>query len=629
MIPFGRFPVLPLAALALAGSLWAQPAVSEEATAAKGPGRGDLAGFVATLQTTAGGNGAFLIAPDGAWFLATSPYASVARLIDIRTGITLRYLTSPGLHIAAVSISSDSSTVFARDYDGRVVAWDAATGAPASTASQPAFHDIKSLTSYHGHSNEDLRPTPEFLTRTHLLAHFPDLKADDEIVINPTQDYAIIGHVGDYEWKSFRVWNLKKEKTEFFFRLEDDTCGGSSIAFDYDGKHLVFGNSGGGCEPAHLDFIVYGIDGPFGGPEAYKAQPSLPARCDNAGAGEHFDISGSGHLLMRSSDMPGGPEWAAWDLRNGRKVASIRPDGAAFVSDDDRTIAVVHDLQADDARSQQKMTVSRGGRQGTFEIPQSMQTNEKRSLVLSPNGRWIASQVGLIVAVWSSEDGRLLHEYKLDRASDILRVSDAGEPSLIASDGESVFAKGTWWPLPSNPDGTKGLIMPLTADFHAQCGPMFCDRVMAEFGLVERKPVDDRAQRAASGELSRDGRFMTFRRRDIEGTDIIEIATGHVVLHLDGVLQVDHDQQFSPDGRFVYVRNRGGFDKYDLADGKRVWTAIPNRKRDGFELVQADGRVRLSAGSTDLALVRGFEVRHLDAAAEKQFIAPPDRDDSR
>jgi WD40 repeat protein len=624
MIPFGRIPVLPLAALVLAGSLWAQPAVSEQAKAADGPGRGDLAGFVATPQTTAGGNRAFLIAPDGAWFLATSAYASVVRLIDVKTGVTLRYLTSPGLQIAALSISSDSKTAFARGSDGRVVAWDTETGAPASTTSQPAFHDIKSLTSYYNHANPDLRPTAEFLARTRLLQHFPNLTASDDIVVNPAQNYAIIGHVGDFEWKAFQVWNLKKEKTEFFFKLDDDSCHGNPIAFDYDGEHLVFGNSGGGCDPAHLDFIVYRIDGPFGGPEEHKAQPILYPRCDDAGAGQQFDISRSGNLLTRTNEMPQGDEWAAWDLRNGKKVASIRPDGAGFVSDDDKTFVVVHDLQADDSRSRQKMTVSRGGKQRTFELPQSMQTSERPSLVLSPNGKWIASQVGLVAAVWSSEDGKPLHEYKFDKPSMILRVSDAGEPTLIASG--SVFTKGAWRTPPPNPDGTKGLILPLTPNFHGQCGPVFCDRVMPEFGLVERKPIDDRAQHAAPIELSRDGRFMMSGSGEAEGTDIIEIATGNVVLH------VDHNQpRFSPDGRFVFVRRQDSdaFDKYDLTSGKRVWTAFPNRKRDGFAMILADGRVRLTPGpAVDLMLVRGFETRQFDAHAQKQFATPPDADES-
>jgi WD40 repeat protein len=628
MIPFGRFPALTLAALALAGSLWAHPAISEEAkAAADGPGRGDLAGFVATPQTT-GGNGAFLIAPNGAWFLATAYYEPVARLIDIKTGITLRYLTSPGLHIAALAISADSKTVFARGEDGHVVAWDAATGNAASTTTPGDFRSIKSLTSYYDLENEDLRPTPDFLARTHLLTHFPDMKKYEEITVNPTQDYAIIGHVGDWEWQTFRVWNLKKEKTEFFFHLEGNPCGDSSIAFDYDGRHLVFGNSGGGCDHSHLDFIVYRIDGPFGGPEEYKAQLSLGARCEDPSGGQYFKISGSGHLLTRTSDMPQGAEWAAWDLRNGKKVASIRPDGAGSVSDDDRTFVVIHDLQSDDSRSRQKMTVSRNGRQRTFEIPPSMQSSERRTLVLSENGKWIASLVGFTVAVWSSEDGKLLREYKLDMLPDILHVSDAGEPLLINSTNDAMFAKGAWRPLPSNPDGTKSLIMLLTPNFHAQCGTVFCDRVMPELGVVARKPVDDRARLAALRDVSRDGRFMTSRSGGLEGTDIIEIATAHVVVHV-----YQNELQFSPDGRFVYVRSQydnRSFEEYDLATGKRVWTAFPNRRQDGFAMILADGRVRLAAGqSDDLVLVHGFEVRHLDAAAEKQFIVPPEPDASR
>lgn len=248
MMAISRFPVLPLAALVLAGSLWAQPAVPDEAKAS-GLGQGDLAGFVVTPQTGSGGNGAFLLAPNGAWFLVTSSHSSTVRLIDINNGITLRYFTRPGLQISALTISPDSKTAFARDVDGQIVAWDAATGHAVTTTPPTDFHDIAQLSFYYEGNNEMGRATPEFLARHHLQSHFPDLKKNDPITLNPTQEYAIIGEIEDSRWKAFQIWNLKKEQTELFFRLDENICGYPPFSFDYDGKHLVFGNSQGESFP--------------------------------------------------------------------------------------------------------------------------------------------------------------------------------------------------------------------------------------------------------------------------------------------------------------------------------------------------------------------------------------------
>jgi WD40 repeat protein len=624
----------------LASLCWADPALSQpaglaaSAAAADGPGRGALAGFVVTPQTKAAGNRTLLLAPNGKWFLATSPRAAGARLIDMRTGLTFRFLTRPGLHIAGLSISSDSKTVFAQDYDGKIVAWDAETGQPAATPPQTDLHDITRLSLTYEGNDVGSRATPEQLERYHLLSHFPELKKFDAITINPTQNYAIIGHVGDPGWKAFQIWNLKTEKTEVFFRLDDSLCGGLPFAFDFDGKHLVFGNSGGGCDSNHLDFTTFRIDyfGPDVGPKTAQASQILGYKCSDppgmVGFDQQFAISPDARFITRVGVMPGGPEAVAWDLHNGEKTAAIRPDGYQVNSPDSRTSAVLHDLQRDGARSTQRMTVIRDGRQTTFEIPPSMQADHWRPVVLSSNGRWIASQEEGTVAVWSSSDGKALREYQIGkgRISEILRVSDLGDPLLVNDNDGTALVNGSWRPARSDDNG---LIVPLTPNFQAQCGVIFCDRVVAELGVVERKPVDSRARDAARKHLSPDGRFMIanldYTDRSISrGTDIVDIASGKVVLHID-----QEDQpRFASDGRSIVVSDFsfGSFNKYDLATGRRVWTAIPNRNQDGFYMIMADGRVRYSARRyPDFALVREFETRPFDAEAAKQFVVPPDR----
>ena len=625
----GRFPVLILAALVLASSLRARPAASEEANAAAdGPGRGELAGFVVTPQT-GGGNSAFLLAPNSAWFLATSPQASVVRLIDINTGITLRYLIGPGLRIAALSISPDSNTVFARDDDGHVVAWDAATGRSVTTAAPVDFHDITRLSLIRGGKNDGTPAAAEFAAQYHLQSHLGDLKKYAVIRLSPTQEYAMIGYIGDPRWNAFQIWNLKKEQTELFFRLEEDTCGFPPFSFDYDGKHLIFGNTAGESFSNHLDFTAFQVNG--SGPEfapgsAYVSRIRAdkcryPADFD-FGFQQNFNISPGGQLLTKGEGMPGTQEWAAWDLRNGRKVASIDSDGYGIVSSDGSTFVVLHNRESLGAPSN-RLTVQRHGKRKTFRIPTGLQS-DGLLVVVSSNGRWIALQLAETVVVWSATDGGVVKQYQIGRPAIMLRVSDQGDPLLVDGKNGAAFVNGRWRTVRT---AEHGLIVPLTPNFHAQCGAIFCDRVVTELGVVERQPRDERAGNAARVDLSPDGRFMIVGTRDKDDNishDVIDIADGHLVLH-------DRTGNFTSDGRSLVVRENDengeeSFVKYDLPTGKRAWTVTPNRAEDGFYMIFPDGRVRYSkARSLDFELVRGFEVRPLDAAAVKQFVAPPDR----
>jgi hypothetical protein len=636
MMAIGRFSVLPLAALILAGSFWAHPAISEEAkeqakAAADGPGRGDLAGFVVTPQTDAGDNRTFLIAPNSAWFLATSPHAPVMRLIDINNGNTLRFLTGPGLHIAALTISADSKTIFARDDDGQIFAWDAASGQSVTTAPPADFHDITRLSFLYEDRDDATRATPELLARYHLPSHFPDLKKNAHVALNPTQEYAIIGMVGDPRWNAFQIWNLKQERTELFFRFDENICGYPPVSFDYDGKHLIIGNSPGETYSNHLDFTVFGIDnsGPAFAPGLTEASRQLercrfPADFD-FGINQRFSISPGGQLITKGGGMPGAPEWAAWDLRNGEKVASIHPDGSGIVSADGSTIVVLHNPEKPAFRPNQRMTVQRNGKRETFTLPRNLQS-EALSAAVSSNGRWIALHLTETVAAWSTTDGKVMKQYQTghDHPAILLQISDKGEPLLVDDSQGAVFANGGWRTVRTIEEA---LIVPLTPNFHAQRGAIFCDRVVAELGVVERQPRDDRAHNIERTDLSPDGRFMSARSGDKAGhagRDVIDIMDGHVILHVDG-----NTIRFASDSRSVVVgpdRIGGDLVKYDLPSGKRAWTAAPNRAEDGFYMIFPNGRVRFSPGSVDLLLVRRFEVRPFDAAAAKQFVAPPDTD---
>jgi hypothetical protein len=272
------------------------------------------------------------------------------------------------------------------------------------------------------------------------------------------------------------------------------------------------------------------------------------------------------------------------------------------------------------------MTVQRYGKRKTFKLPRNLQS-EGLSAVVSSNGRWIALHLAETVAVWSATDGKVAKEYQVGPAI-MLQVSDKGDPLLVDDKDGAAFVNGRWRAVRK---AEHGLIVPLTPNFHAQCGAIFCDRVVAELGVVERQPRDDRARNAARGDLSPDGRFMIVRtldKADNVGHDVIDIADGHIVLH-------DQTGNFASDGRSFVVKHNNenddaSFVKYDLPTGKRIWTVIPNRAEDGFYMIFPDGRVRFSMGrSVDLVLVRGFEVRYLDAAAVKQFFAPPDADEAK
>jgi hypothetical protein len=422
---------------------------------------------------------------------------------------------------------------------------------------------------------------------------------------------------------------LKQEKTELFFRLDEDICGYPPFRFDYDGKHLILGNTRGESVSDHLDFAVFDIDGsgPTYAPGSAHVSSTLAKNCRFPAVfddfEQEFEISEDGQLITRGEGMPGTPEWAAWDLRSGKKVASIRPGGDGIVSADGSTIAVLHIPKGFDSPSS-RITVQRDGRRKTFKIPRSLQSDGLQ-IGLSSNGRWIALHLAETILVWSANDGKVAKKYQVspDHPAIVLQITDKGDVILVDERNGAVFVNGRWQTVRTV---DHGLIVPLTPNFHAQCGAIFCDRVVAKLGVVERQPRDARARDVARVDLSSDGRFMIVRAID-EGDnvthDVIDIADGHIILH-------GKTGNFVSNGRSLIVKqieaNGVSFVKYDLPTGKPIWTATPNRAEDGFYMIFPDGRVRFSQGvyRADLVLVRGFEVRDFDAEATKQFVAPAD-----
>ena len=122
-------------------------------------------------------------------------------------------------------------------------------------------------------------------------------------------------------------------------------------------------------------------------------------------------------------------------------------------------------------------------------------------------------------------------------------VSDKGDPLLINESDGTVFVNGAWQPVRSD---AHELVVPLTPNFRAQCGVIFCDRVVSRLGVVARKRVASRATRVRHQDVSPDGRFaailMGLDEARLEGIDIVDVRDGHVVMHID-----QYQPRFTPD----------------------------------------------------------------------------------
>ena len=174
------------------------------------------------------------------------------------------------------------------------------------------------------------------------------------------------------------------------------------------------------AHPNHLDFTVFEIA--QSGSKLAKADRkrwSITAAfrpASTSASTRDLRSRRSGHLHHpRAVACRAAPDWTAWDLRDGQKVVSIHPDGCrdyfsrTAVRSPSCTVCT-----RDDVRSRQPMTVSRGGRRKTFEIPRSMQSENWRQVVSSSNGRWIASKVGKRPSPSGPPtDGKTLQEYRI------------------------------------------------------------------------------------------------------------------------------------------------------------------------------------------------------------------------
>ena len=178
-----------------------QHSVAAAARRSKAPAAASSPGSSSRRRPTTGGNRAFLIAPNGVWFLATSPHAS-ASTPDRPHAPASCFDTSAGQVFTSrpLAISPDSRTVFARERRRP----DCCLGRRDGTNwLQPHRHrilrDITQLSLLlRAMTTTTPRPTSELLSRYHLQIAFSGSgKIRRAITINPTQEYAIVGEVGD------------------------------------------------------------------------------------------------------------------------------------------------------------------------------------------------------------------------------------------------------------------------------------------------------------------------------------------------------------------------------------------------------------------------------------------------
>jgi WD40 repeat protein len=106
----------------------------------------------------------------------------------------------------------------------------------------------------------------------------------------------------------------------------------------------------------------------------------------------------------------------------------------------------------------------------------------------------------------------------------------------------------------------------------------------------------------------------------IDQRQLIDTATGRILVTAPHL-------RFSDGSRYVWAcSDLRTITVWDAASGQQLWTATANdtNSKEFLVLEFPDGRVRLSEGAERLIrLVRGFQVRRFDAAAERTFLWRP------
>jgi WD40 repeat protein len=114
---------------------------------------------------------------------------------------------------------------------------------------------------------------------------------------------------------------------------------------------------------------------------------------------------------------------------------------------------------------------------------------------------------------------------------------------------------------------------------------------------------------------SPDGKF-----RIIDRHKLMDVATGRTLV-------TGRDLRFSDGSRYVWAcSDLRTIIVWDAASGQQLWTATANdtNGEDFLVLQFPDGRVRWSEGAERLIrLVRGFQARPFDAAAQRTFLSRP------
>lgn len=599
--------------------------------------KGPLAGFIATPQVfDFGPVSALVIAPDQRWFAAYSAGGVGIRVMDMRTGVLLRVLRTAGREITGLSISWDSRVIGAIDRGGKPLVWDVATGEKLGSGKLPAeIARIEGLTDYITAAERDSSKgnrIVEFLRRRGLseqqLSTFERIEG---VVTSVDGRYAVILDdkssetisEGEDSYRALKIWDLRRRSDPLIVKIPDDWCGRHVSAFAYHGRHFVLGTNGG--NHVYTDSAAFEVkDG------TARALWHTECTVDHDAPEE---ISQDARFYTVGA-APNGPI-TVWDLGRAQRAAYFEEDVfvAPIISADGSTFAVLKD-----ATGGRFVLVLRHGKLRRLDARVDADPTGPKVhgvYALSPNGRYFAATIvgtspgeRKSVGIWDTDSARQIN--RIEPADErgpswkIAGVSDAGSVLLLSD--SSVFKSGKWHQLPK---AERSLIVPLTPTFQPVCGVIFCDRVMTDFGVVERVlPKDaeiDREQIRIGAFLGRtadqsaDGRLIRTVGRDgvfHPSFAVVEVATGRTLLRETSFID------FTADSRHVLSGSPFGgspFTLQDISTGKRIWSlhGTPNL---GFVMIFSNGRVRASPGAEQyVKLVRGFEVKPFDDAARRQF----------
>jgi WD40 repeat protein len=296
--------------------------------------QGRFAGFVATPQLSDDGpSEAFAIAPDQRWFAASSREATAIRVMELRTGVTLRVLRTGGRKIVGLSISADSRVVHAIDDDGKPLAWTAATGERVSADEKTdGITRIDRLTIDRSDNDNPAsgeqkdasggrKRIGEFLENHGLTEPLAVLPSIEKVLVSLDGRYAVIvddksdqsiqeGYREVTSYRGMKIWDLRHLSAPVLVKIPDDWCGHYLNSFAFDGRYVVLGTRGGEGDHAYTDSAAFEVSNG-------TAEPLWHAECT---VGSEFEDISRDTRFYTVSAGPEGPV-TVWDLRTARRAA--------------------------------------------------------------------------------------------------------------------------------------------------------------------------------------------------------------------------------------------------------------------------------------------------------------------